>query len=94
MRLVIAAAIAVSAAAFSGCATSRHGDVPRPEIGLPDTWRFKMYVNAFTGEERAWEALKPAVERFKAENGYSTYAVVNRMYSQMGYFEYSVKFAR
>jgi hypothetical protein len=82
------------ALALGGCAAMTYGDKPVAEIGQPDTYRFKVYVNAFATETFAWEQLQPDIEAYRKSNGFGSYTVTSRSYMQGGYFEYSVRFVR
>lgn len=77
-----------------GCTTSRYGDKPIA-TDQQDTYRFKVYVGGFAGEESASKALTGDLDTFKDANGFKSYSIVTRFYNPFpSYFDYTVKFVK
>lgn len=82
-------------AALGGCIASPMGTKPQPVTGEPNTFKFKMFVNAYAGGDSADERMKPILEKFQQENGFSGHKIIERQYnSSPTSYEYFVRFDR
>lgn len=86
--------LATSFAVFTGCTTANYGLKPTSIEDQKDTFKFKVYVGGLSGPETADKSMANDLELYKINNGYKSYAIVDRRYNFIPtYYEYTVKFS-
>lgn len=86
--------LATSFAVFTGCTTANYGLKPTSIEDQKDTFKFKVYVGGLSGPETADKSMANDLELYKINNGYKSYAIVDRRYNLIPtYYEYTVKFS-
>lgn len=88
MRILAPVFLALSLAA---CASAPGKFEP---VG-PDTTKFRLYTAIGMPESEADRIAATNIDKFRAENGYRSYAVIDRQWSSMPtFYEYTIRFAR
>jgi hypothetical protein len=90
-----AVVVATTCIAFTtaGCITSPMGTLPQPVSGEPNTFKFKLFINAFVGGDTADERIVSHLEDFRTQRGYARYKILNRQFNSMpSSYEYIVRY--
>ncbi|HEY2558124.1 MAG TPA: hypothetical protein VGI48_00260 [Caldimonas sp.] len=83
-----------SALALSACVIATHGTEPQAVENQADTYRFRIFANAFVMEGTvADHAADEEIVKFRAANGYASSRIVSRDHRDSA-FVYTVVFAR
>jgi hypothetical protein len=79
---------------LSACVTTTYGTRPQPVANQADTFRFRIFPNAFAMEGTfADRAADEEIGKFRVANGYASSAILSRDYRDSA-FVYTVKFTR
>ena len=94
MRQLMNTAMFACALALSGCIVTSYGTKPQPVDNQADTYRFRIFPNAFAMEgSMADRAADEEIGKFRLANGYASSMIVSRDYRDSA-FVYTVKFTR
>lgn len=94
MRQLVKALAVACALGLASCVTPTHGTRPQPVANQADTFRFRIFPNAFAMEGTfADRAADEEIGKFRVANGYASSAILSRDQRDSA-FIYTVKFTR